>query len=266
MKKKLLITLGDSFTEGVGCYDYSKPEETWNILNEYQQNRFHELGWPNRLGKKLNYDKVINLGWGGSANSAHVKLFVEKILPKDFSDYDVLVVWMLTSAERFSFHSHGCISQYLPNLVASGEPGSPLEVAYVNTIDDLENDSILETIFYIKCLEQICENNSYNLLITSWIDSSHSKIKKLYNSKYLMKEVDGNPIAYLPNREDEAIYISKVCNHPNELGYEKIACNMIESIEKYNSYLINKNKVQNFEWEWSGNPTHWKFSGKNNII
>lgn len=257
MKKKLLITLGDSFTEGVGCYDYTKPESTYNILNEYQLNRFHELGWPNRIGKKLNYDKVINLGWGGSSNSAHVKLFVEKILPRNFSDYDVLVIWMLTSPERFSFYSNGQISQFLPSLILDGEEGSKLEEAYIYEIKDLQEDSILETVFYIRCLEQMCQNNSFDLFITSWCDATFiNKIKTRYDSQYFMKSVNNEPIAFLPYNKYE-IYKSKICGHPNEDGYEQFAINMFESIKKFNPHLIGKNEVEKFEWEWDGAPKEW---------
>lgn len=257
MKKKLLITLGDSFTEGIGCYDYRKPESTYHIGDEYHQNRFHELGWPNRLGKKLNYDKVINLGWGGSSNSAHVKLFVEKILPHDFSEYDVLVIWMLTSPERFSFYSNGEISQFLPGLVVEGEEGTKLEQAYIHEIKDLYEDSILETVFYIRCLEQMCQNNSFDLLITSWCDGNFiENIKRRYPSKYFMKWVNNKPIAFLPYDEYE-IYKSRVCGHPNEKGYEQFAINMMESILIHTPQFINKNKVEKFEWEWEGKPKRW---------
>ena len=68
MKKKLLITLGCSFTEGVGCYD---PEllKQYPVINEkikgdiYNKSigYFHANGWPPRLQQKLNYDRLINL-------------------------------------------------------------------------------------------------------------------------------------------------------------------------------------------------------------
>lgn len=260
MKKKLLITMGDSVTEGVGCYDYSKmsnPNVTYFELpkdeGSYQLNRFHEFGWPNRLGKKLNYDKVINIGWGGSGQSAHVKLFFEKIIGKDFSNYDVLVVWLLSDCSRFSFYSFGRISQFLPNMYAKN--GHDIELSYIKNIGDIENDSILETIFYIKCMEQICQNNNFDLQITSWERFSLSKIFKKYPSKYQMKSADDNLISSVFFDNDELR--SKVCFHPNEKGYETIAQNMFNSIKKYNPNFINKNNVEKFEWYWDGEPKNW---------
>lgn len=264
MKKKLLITMGDSVTEGIGCYDYSKmsnPNVTYYELPkeeaEYQLDRFHELGWPNRLGKKLNYDKVINLGWGGSGQSAHVKLLFEKIIGKDFSEYDVLVVWMLSEPARFSFYSGGTIRQFMPHL--AGVDGHEMELSYIKDIEDIESDSILETIFYIKCVEQICENNNFNLQITSWHQDSNKKIFEIYPSKYHMKPYQSSYIAKVFN--DDLDKSSKVCSHPNENGYEDIAQNMFNSISKFNPQLINKNKVEKFEWRWVGEPKKW-----NNII
>jgi hypothetical protein len=258
MKKKLLITMGDSVTEGVGCYDYSKISDTSNLSLEeerYQTQRFHTYGWPNRLGKKLNYDKVINIGWAGSGQSAHVKLLFEKIIGKDFSEYDVLIVWLLSEPSRFSFYSYGRISQFLPNM--AGKYGHELEVAYIKDIGNIEQDSNLETIFYIKCMEQICENNNFNLQITSWHNHSFNYIKQLYNSKYYMKSTNNNPICSIMKGE----YKSKICEHPNEKGYEIISQNMFNSIQKYNPNLINQNKVDKFEWIWDGYPNQW-----NNII
>lgn len=260
MKKKLLITLGCSLTEGVGCYDYTQElyeiDKLDGFPTEYQINRFHEFGWPNRLGKKLNYDKVINLGWGGSSNSAHIKLFVEKILIQDFSDYDILVIWMLTSTDRFSFYVNGRIGQFFGVI---DDTSSKLERGYFETIRMLDrnlpvSDDLLETVFYIKCLEQMCENNSFNLLITSWENLSFTKIRQFYKSKYYMKEVDST-IAFLPEEDGE--YCSKVCRHPNEMGYEVFANNMFNSISKFNPHLINTNKVDKFTWEWDGNPKVW---------
>lgn len=252
-KKKLLITVGDSFTEGVGCYDYDKPiNKSSHGLDEfgYQTQRFHELGWPNRLGRKLNYDKVINIGNGGSSQSAHLKLFFEKIISRDLSNYDILVVWMLSHPPRFSFYSFGKITNFHP--LSDSNNSSDLEKGYISSIGDIENDSILETIFYIKIMEQICENNNFDLLITSWDLISFNEIQKKYKSKYYMKEIDG-PIAFFPRGE----YKSKVCGHPNELGYEIYSKNMFESIQKYNVELINKNPVEKFEWVWDGDVTDW---------
>lgn len=257
-KKKLLITSGDSYTEGAGCFDFSKiPHHIKHIddLPEeeaiHQSYYSHEFGWPNRLGKKLNYDKVINLGLGGSGQSAHVKLFFEKIIGNDFSDYEVLVIWMLSEPARFSFYSNGILSQFLPNTY--GNDSHELEIAYIKNIKNIFYDSILETIFYIKCMEQVCENNKFNLLITSWERQSFAEIKNKYKSKFYFNETDG----FIANVPTEGEYKSRICSHPNEKGYELISENMFNSIKKYHSDLLNQNEVEKFEWVWDGQPDRW---------
>ena len=76
-KSKILITLGCSYTEGVGCFDVDLMEKynttDYNSLPReqllIQLDKFHKDGFPNKLGKLLNYDKVINMGLGGSGTS-----------------------------------------------------------------------------------------------------------------------------------------------------------------------------------------------------
>ena len=265
-KPRLLITIGDSMTEGIGCYDLDLIKK-YNITpqdNHFNYNHpynkkfeefydnsiegFHELGWPNKLGKKLNYDKVINIGASGSSTSAHLKLFVEKILPKNLSQYDVLVIWMLTEPQRISFYTNGKITGF--------NAGTNLHNEYLNSSDNNFSDSCLETIFYIKCMEQICENNNFNLLITSYGRPSFNKIRDMYDSRYYMQEINGE-LTFLcsltPNQ------ISNLCNHPNQFGYDIFSKNMFESIQKYNPNFINKNKVNEFKWEWDGAPIQYEY-------
>lgn len=255
MKKKLLITLGCSYTEGVGCYDYSSMSDltTYFDLPEdeslYQQERFHELGWPNRVGKKLGYDKVLNLGLGGSSHSTHVKMFVEKILPMDLSNWEVLVIWMMTEPTRFSFYNDGVNRDYLP----SAPNGTSIETAYLKDIKNPLFDSLHEQSFYMKVMEQICGNNDYNLLFTSWNDSV----------KYLFKVYKTNKFIHIPYEEitppsehNTNIYTSRVCSHPNENGYEWMSNKIIEGIKQNHSHYIGTPK-DDIEWEWNGDPIQY---------
>ena len=67
MKPKLLITLGCSLTEGVGCYNLDllpkNPNQDYflDLKLEKHSKRFLKYGWPNVLGNHLNYDLVINM-------------------------------------------------------------------------------------------------------------------------------------------------------------------------------------------------------------
>lgn len=253
MKPKLLISMGCSWTEGVGCYDPNTIPPNVNENNflgsrEYKDifiknsNRFHELGWPNRLGKKLGYDKVINLGTAGSSNSGQLKLFTEKYLEKDLSEYDVLIVWYLTESARFSFYSGG----YNKNFTFSDD--APIEKAYLNMLEDVEIDTSLEQIFYMKLMEQICENKGYNLLFTSWLSSN---INLYYQSKYFLSP-GFKQIIPTSDTDEYKKYKSILCAHPNEKGYQIISDKIYNEIKQNHSYLIANPPKETIEWEWDG--------------
>jgi hypothetical protein len=250
VKKKLLITMGCSFTEGVGCYDTSKMDELvfYALLPKeqykYQVNNFHELGWPNRLGKKLGYDKVINLGLGGSSISGQVKQFSEKYLDKDFSEYDVLLVWLLTDPSRISFYSNGEIK----NIVSNSN--QPLYNEYVKILHDINLDTILEQIFYIKVMEQICENKGYSLLLTSMF--SDNDIYSIYDSKYFLNSFHPRPIIF--GNEKYWCNIPLGDKHLNEDGYEAFADELNKNIRTYHSHLTMEYPKDEIEWIWDGNP------------
>lgn len=245
MKKRLLITMGCSWTEGVGCWDYSKMYNPGNVKlteaeHKYQKNRFHELGWPNRVGKKLGYDKVLNLGLGGSAHSTHVKLFVERILPMDLSEWEVLVIWMMTEPTRFSFYNGLVNFDYIP---LTKHKKTPLEDAYSKEIDLPSYSAQYDQLFYMKIMEQICENNEYGLLFTSW-NSSMEYLYKIYPSnKYIHKEW----VTMFPQKSS---YYSH-CKHPNEKGYEWVANTLVDGINKNHPQYKGESK-KDIEWEWLG--------------
>ena len=96
MKKNLLVTLGCSFTEGVGCYDMeNNPTDKvfWEMDKEEAAihiPHFHKYGWPNLVGGQLGFDNVLNLGFGGSANSEHVKKFVERVIGK-YEEFNIFL-------------------------------------------------------------------------------------------------------------------------------------------------------------------------------
>jgi len=256
-KPKLLITMGCSFTEGVGCYDVSKMDELKSYVSLpyeqfiHQTNNFHKLGWPNRVGKKLGYDKVINLGLAGSSNSGQVKQFSEKYLDKDFSEYEVLIIWLLTEPSRISFYSGGTILDIVP------KSNNTLYNEYVRTIQDITIDTTLEEIFYIKMMEQICENKGYSLLIsplTSYI--SHDSLYSIYKSKYYLNPSPISPTEEIFDRK-YLCDIPKGDTHFNELGYEKLSNNIMDNIRKFHPHLITNTPKDDIEWEWDGFSLNW---------
>lgn len=268
-KPKLLITMGCSYTEGVGCWDLSTiPEgmtnsDVWHekYLQVYQKNlkNFHEKGWPNKLCKKLGYDEVLNLGLAGSSTSGQMKSFIEKYEKNSFSEYDVLVVWLLTEPSRFSFYKNGSINNILPNEKYNSD--NNIGPAYINFIDDVVLDPILEQIFYIKSFIDICENRGYGLIITYWEENSGNHLLNQFKSPYFLYN---HPHNLLPPWPYEKPYGSSLCLHPNENGYEFLADKIYQGIEKNHSHFIPEIKSESFEWNWGGKNTQHEIYFKKN--
>ena len=258
MKKKLLITMGCSLTEGVGCYDINTiPKELLNsdknsykisdFMEIYDLNlpRFHELGWPNHVGKKLGYDKVINLGFGGSSTSSQVKLFFEKYPTETFDAWEVLIIFMLPDPARFSFYINNKIKSYVPT-----NRNESIAVDYLKSINNIKYDTSLEQIFYIKLMEEVCKNRNFNFIYFNHSHLINEFISKLYpNENQLMgsKSYEG------PGDDwDHSIeFYSPVCNHPNEHGYAAISNYICDDI--YNQFpQYVGNPKDEIEWEWNG--------------
>ena len=255
MKKKLLITMGCSHTEGVGCYDVDNMSQLTHYAclprkeEIIQRKNFHKLGWPNRLGKKLGYDKVINLGLGGSSISGQVKQFFEKYVDVDLSDWDVLIVWLLSEPSRISFYMGGIVE----NFCQSNSQAMYME--YLKLINqtnyDPDIDLLLENIFHIKIIEQVCVSKRYSLLLTPGYDEKiFTKLFTLHKSKYYLNK---NPKSLLK----EELWNTYRCNipegdsHLNAEGYEIFASRIYDEIKLNHPHLVSnpKNKLT---WQWDG--------------
>lgn len=269
-KKKLLITLGCSYTEGVGCYDLKlvnnmivngKSPQTWEFYDSSRQ-RFHEYGWPAILQKFLKYDHLINLGFGGSSNSHQFKRFIEEFSEKDLTeDFDVLVIWFLTYAGRISFYSNG----HIRSVSSSEFPGELMEnkslrESYYGFIQDINLDTFLETLFYFKTLETICNKFNYNLLFTNAEYQTSQLFEKFYPSKINLDQHikkyfnEDNFLSILINPEYHSVLR---CHHPNELGYKIIAEKMFKIIELEYPHLISSTEPTTYINEYRDSKI-WK--------
>lgn len=242
MKKKLLITLGCSMTEGQGCWgdlSITRPSvETMMNLDQCYLDRFREFGWPNRVGKKLGFDKVINLGRCGGSNSGQVKLLYER----DYKDWNVYVIWMMTDSSRFSFYINQTIKDYLPNFLKDS-----LSVGYLEEIGNIDTDPVLESLFYVDTMRNLCKVREYELLITYWnketrnvqgIDTNTNNY--LYETpKFLFPPIKPNLIS--------------PCYHPSEEGYEWMSNEIVNQIKERHPHYIQGSPKDDIEWEWDGN-------------
>lgn len=290
MKKKLLITMGCSFTEGIGAYPYPhESEDIANFVSEASKNpewiknknfsalspalikevhnlnlkyadSFHENGWPVHLQKKINYDKLINIGKGGAANSACVKLFIENFADSNLSEeYDVLVLWLTTDPSRFSFYQNGSITSLLPNMQNGEKKRHALFEAYSSFVYDTILDSTLDTIFFIRTMKEICDGKGYKFLYASL---SGYNSAQFVHSFFPMKEslipyyVDLPNNHIVPNLKSD-MYGSPICGHPNKNGYQYMADSIFSILQKHFPDYINTNVVEEITWEYLGKPKKW---------
>lgn len=259
MKKKLLITLGCSFTEGVGCYEPSLLDEKGNPLFDHltvydaSLDRFHRYGWPARLQEKLKYDCLWNLGAGGASNSSSVKQWFDVMSNESLSkQYDVLVVWMVTFAARISFYKGGRVFPLIPNGI-NGRQGQALYENYIDFLgDDFKKDTLLETLFYVKIIKNICSLAGYNFLYLNVDNEEGKELDLMLKSpaKSLNPMLQGTgPI--------ESTYDFAYCGHPTESSYELIAEKIFQAISKKHEFLINSHTPETFEMKYLGTPNQW---------
>lgn len=274
MKKKLLITLGCSLTEGVGCYDPTTiPSDMTNMLKHknfsevYNMNRerFHKFSWPARLQKQLNYDFLINLGLGASSTSGNLKVWFEKYYNKNFNDdFDVLIIWLLPDPTRFSFYRNSFIKNVIPyrSLYSFNTHEYYIGKEYVKFIQDIDLDPALEQIFYLKIFEEHCKFYKYNFLYTQ-VDFNLNKLfEKFYNTENRM--FFNNSI--LPNFSEHPNMKSILCGHPNEIGYEYVSNKIFEWIKLNRPELTSSNIPNKFESSWDGYPIANRLNAISSLI
>jgi len=269
VKKNLLITLGCSLTEGVGCYgDISDhPSKLYNFLKGTERkrvvDRFHEFGWPNRVGRKLGYDKVLNLGNGGSGNSLHLKLFVDKIVPKldqIKKDYKVFVIWLMTDPTRFSFYTDKHIKPFMPAFQPNNKY---MAEGYLKDLPEFNIGPAREQVFLIKLSEFMFKSLDITAAFSSW-SPSFNYVHKLYKSQNFLTPI------FSPNMfqmEDHHISSMPDCGHPNEDGYEAIADDIVKYIKKYRPEFLPEtpNLSNELEWEWDGSNVYNPFMNSTTI-
>lgn len=226
MKKKLLITIGDSFTEGVGCYDpvllekYIKNEITMEDMYIPSQPRYKQYAWPTYVAKNLNYD-LINLATGGMANSAMAKTLIKNQFDNLLEKYqNVIVILMLSDPGRISFYKQGQVSSIIPNTDVPDD--LELYQHYLKFINLPEVDFVMETAFYVKAIESFCRANQYNFIYGSFVWNIE-EMSMFYNTnqnihKYLYKEAPRSLIQLLGKNNN----FYAVCGHPNESGHKLI--------------------------------------------
>ena len=234
-KKKILITLGCSMTEGYGCYidKYIIGNKLVNFpLHEIN---FHTKGWPNRVGKKMGYDWVINISKAGSGNNWAYSGFMDWLNPNDFKEYEVDVIWLIAEPMRRDIYW----DTEMKTVSFDPTDDTDWQTLYSKAIflsENFEIDSLLSTRILLRAFKEICKNRGWHSIILSY-GNFH---KNSTNSINLKNEIDVITSDLIATE-----HIHPYCGHPNETGYEIISERIIDILKKNkwseNSYNENIN-------------------------
>jgi hypothetical protein len=234
MKPKLLITLGCSYTSGIGTSD-----------------PYHHM-WPRQLGIKLGFDKLINLGKAGASNSGCIKKFNEMVNNFPLNEYDILVIFLMTEPSRFSFFIDNEVMDYRANIPKWKNPinDNTLSRAYLEEIKSLQ-DCILEQKFYVDILESMCKLHNMDLILTSW-NYSYTDFYKIHKNKniHLFK----TPKTLFPTNKD----LQSECGHPNDKGQVWVMNEIVKGIKQNNSKWYSETPNENLDWEVKNKIEDWQ--------
>lgn len=204
---KILIGLGDSFTQGEGACSIGVWEKyNWDLkkmsdnLDRVEINKSNLLNsWVHKLCENYLTDYIpVNMGMCGRGNRAAIKelylhpdLNIEKAKEK-------IVILMLTGYERFDFvykkfYDHLHFFTMWPNLGSTTQE-APLWDAYHNFIWS-DRSGIIELLLSIAELKNWCKLNNATLLITS-------AFRPEYNRENFFNKIRGDHTDYMDESEE----------------------------------------------------------------
>lgn len=211
---KVLIGLGDSFTQGEGACDISLWEKyNWDLnlmsdkINRQEINESNlKNSWVNKICENHLTDFIpINMGMTGRGNRGAVKeLYLHPDLNIEIAK-EKIVVFMLTGIERFDF-VHKFFFEHLhyytmwPNEGGT-IPESPLWDAYREFIFS-DRSATIELLLTVAELKNWCKLNNAMLVLTS-------AFRPEYNFNYFFNSIRGDHTNYMDESEN---YIKDLVN------------------------------------------------------
>ncbi len=204
---KILIGLGDSFTQGEGACDVKIWENyDWDVNKMSDKESRTEINksnlknsWVHQLCDNYLTDFIpINMGMTGRGNRAAVKelylhpdLKIEKAKEK-------IVIFMLTGIERFDF-AHKKFFEHLHFQTMWPNVGSPVEESPLwdsyNKFIWSDRFAVVELLLSIAELKNWCKVNNAELILTS-------AFRPEYDRKYFYNKLRGDHTDYLDESEE----------------------------------------------------------------
>lgn len=256
MKNNLLITLGDSWTYGVGSYpDWHPHDHTYTVKNKEEQDILAEYCKKNNWGTLLSDRIGANLVEIASPGESNQKI-VEKFFNFNINKYEIekykkrILIFLLTSPYRFSLPINATDSfVYSPSILGPSTPERNRSMIlnrnifgesefYTYMIENHYSSDYLawkHCIFHLNMIEFFCKHNDIDLYFATAFYDHGELINQIedYSGKSLMP-TNKRSYAEILNKDEFSF-----CKHPNERGYVKIANTMYD-------ILIQKNGGTNF--------------------
>ena len=182
---KILVGLGDSYTQGVGSWSketYEKFNGKIDPLNIPDEliDEMYENSWVSQICKNHLTDYIpVNLGAMGTGNRAAVKeLYLHPSIEFDNAS-DVIVVLMLSGLERFDFvnrafppNSH--FYTMWPHPWDTNSTNRKLWEIYAKDIYS-EKFTIVECLLNIREAEMFCKAKGWKFVVTSAFEQRINK-------------------------------------------------------------------------------------------
>lgn len=182
---KIIIGLGDSFTQGVGSWS----KETYKKYNGWIDplkipreliDEMYDNSWVHQICRNHLTDYIpVNLGIMGIGNRGAVKeLYLNPYIEFDNAD-EVIVVLMMSGLERFDFinrefPSHTHYYTMWPNPWDSNTTNKKLWEVYAKDLWS-EKFNIIENILNIREAEMFCKSKGWKFIVTSAFDQRITK-------------------------------------------------------------------------------------------
>lgn len=178
-ESKILIGLGDSFTQGQGaCSENFWEKYDWDLKKMYKHPDIellkseYEGAWVNQLCKNYLTDYIpINFGLRGCGNRSTLKeLYLHPKLNIELAK-EKIVIYMLSGMERFDFvnkdyDDHHHFFAMWPNPWDKTTTSKKLWEAYAEDIWS-EEFAVIELLLNIAELKTWCKANNAKLIISS---------------------------------------------------------------------------------------------------
>lgn len=182
---KLIIGLGDSFTQGVGSWSVETYKQYNNRINPLKIpsriiTEMYKNSWVTQLcNNHLTDFTPVNLGVMGTGNRAAVKeLYLNpKIKIKEAKE--VIVIYLLSGIERFdfvnkNFPEHHHFYTMWPNPQDKNTTNKSLWLAYAESLWS-EKFSCIELLLNIVEAQTFCKAHNYKLIIASAFEQRITK-------------------------------------------------------------------------------------------